>query len=439
MEQPTVRTATAADLAGLLRCLRAAFAPFEAAYPRAAYEDTVPGPEALRRRLAEMTVYVALHGDEVVGTIAWRRTGDGAHVRGMAVLPGWQGSGVAARLLEAVEAAAAGCRRLTLETTDPLQRAIRFYERHGFSRTGRVRDYFGIPLHELAKPLRVGGGLLRFKQVDVFTATPFRGNPVAVVFDADGLAEDQMQQIARWTNLSETAFLLGPGAPEADYRLRIFTPGAELPFAGHPTLGACHAWLEAGGRPRAADSVVQRCGVGDVVVVRGEQLAFVAPPVKIEPADDGLVEQALAAVGLARSRLRDARWLDNGPRWLALLLDSAEAVLDSRPDHGALRSLAKVGLAGPFPPGSEAAFEVRAFAAAVGVPEDPVTGSLNASLAQWLIGSGRAPERYTVRQGTRLGRDGRVRVERTPEGEVRVGGACVTCIEGHLVAPGTGP
>ena len=270
-----------------------------------------------------------------------------------------------------------------------------------------------------------------FRQVDVFTEQPYHGNPVAVVLDGDGLGELQMQRFARWTNLSETTFLLPPTDPAADYRVRIFTPGGELPFAGHPTLGSCQAWLAAGGRARGAE-VVQQCGVGLVRVQRdGDRLAFEAPPLHRSAADPRLLGQVLAALGATPSQVRASQWLDNGPQWLGLLFDGAASVLALEPDHASLKSLPKVGVIGAHPAGSECAFEVRGFAAHIGVPEDPVTGSLNASLAQWLIADGLAPESYVAAQGARLDRAGRVHVERR-DGAVWVGGASVTCIEGAV-------
>jgi len=271
-----------------------------------------------------------------------------------------------------------------------------------------------------------------FRQVDVFTSEPYRGNPLAVVLDADDLDDDRMQQFARWTNLSETAFLLSPSDAQADYRVRIFTPGGELPFAGHPTLGSCHAWLAAGGVERTPGEMVQQCGIG-LVRIRpdGERLAFAAPPMRRRDVEPVLLHAVLNALGVNAQRLRAAQWLDNGPQWLALLLDDASTVLALEPDHAALKSLAKVGAVAPHRPGGDCAFEVRAFAAQVGIPEDPVTGSLNASLAQWLIDAGAAPERYVAAQGTKLGRAGRAHLQRH-DGQVWVGGGSVTCIEGRV-------
>ncbi len=277
-----------------------------------------------------------------------------------------------------------------------------------------------------------------FSEVDVFADGPLSGNPLAVVHDADGLDDATMQAFARWTNLSETTFLLQPTSTSADYRVRIFTPGGELPFAGHPTLGTCHAWLEAGGVPGASTTpgeIVQECGIGLVRVRRddaGDGAAFEAPPVRIEPVEDALLNDALRALDLSREHVREARWLDNGPRWLGLFLDGAARVLAIEPDHAALKSLAKVGVVGAHPPGAAPQFEVRAFAAMTGIPEDPVTGSLNASLAQWLIPAGHAPSSYVASQGARVGRGGRVRIEHGADGAVWVGGRSVTRVRGTL-------
>ncbi|GAB4565932.1 MAG: PhzF family phenazine biosynthesis protein [Rhizobacter sp.] len=272
----------------------------------------------------------------------------------------------------------------------------------------------------------------RFTQVDVFTDQPLKGNPLAVVHGADSLSDAQMQAFARWTNLSETTFLLQPTDPAADYRVRIFTPGSELPFAGHPTLGSCHAWLQAGGLPRARGMVVQQCGAGLVRIrLNGERAAFAAPTARMGEVDDALLGATLAALGLRREQLRASQWLHIGPKWLGLLLDSAESVLAIEPDHAALKSLADVGVVGPYAPGGECQFELRAFAPADGVPEDPVTGSLNAGVAQWLIGAGLAPTRYLASQGQRLGRAGRVSIEQDGH-TVWVGGHSVSCIRGEL-------
>jgi PhzF family phenazine biosynthesis protein len=273
----------------------------------------------------------------------------------------------------------------------------------------------------------------QFAQVDVFTDVPYRGNPVAVVLGADGLDDAEMQRFAHWTNLSETTFVLEPLDPGADYRLRIFTTGRELPFAGHPTLGSCHAWLEAGGTPRQAGAVVQECGAGLVTVRQGAAgLAFAAPPLLREgPVDEPLARRIADVLRIDRGDIVDLQWADNGPGWVAVLLASADAVLALKPgDVGDL----DIGVAGPYPPGSPEALEVRAlFAKGDGTSgEDPVTGSLNASLGQWLISAGRLSAPYTASQGTVLGRRGRVHVTRDDDGQVWVGGGTVTCISGSV-------
>ena len=271
-----------------------------------------------------------------------------------------------------------------------------------------------------------------FSQVDVFTATALLGNPLAVVHDGGGLSDARMAEFARWTNLSETTFLLPPTDPQADYRVRIFTPGGELPFAGHPTLGSCHVWLAAGGQPRAADTVVQECGIGLVRIQRGERLAFAAPPTRVERADAELLSRVYAALGLDPARVRDAAWLTNGPRQLALLLDDAASVLALKPDHSLLKTLVPVGVVAAHPSGSACGFEVRFFAAPIGVPEDPVTGSLNANIAHWLIDSGRAPASYVAAQGAALGRAGRVYVRRDAAA-TWIGGDVAPCIAGSVI------
>ena len=276
-----------------------------------------------------------------------------------------------------------------------------------------------------------------FKQVDVFTSIPYRGNPLAVVMDGSGLSDEQMQHFARWTNLSETTFLLPPQHDGADYRVRIFTPGGELPFAGHPTLGSCHAWLEAGGRPRHGDFIVQECKVGLVRVRRqGTLQAFAAPALKRADPSPALLARVAAALGLKAEQVIAAQSLDNGPVWLGLLLDTPQTVLGLAPDHSQLKQLGvKVGVAALCAAGAsgdQPALEVRAFAAAIGITEDPVTGSLNASLAQWLIAEGHLPSRYLAAQGACLERAGRVHVERDESGQVWIGGGSVTCISGSV-------
>jgi PhzF family phenazine biosynthesis protein len=283
---------------------------------------------------------------------------------------------------------------------------------------------------------------LPFLQLDVFAPAALSGNPLAVVCGADALDARAMQSVARWLGLSETTFLLPPTEPDADYRVRIFTPGGELPFAGHPTLGSAAAWLLRGGQPAHADTVMQQCGVGLVPVRRDPatanggdalSLAFAAPAMRVEPVAPELQRQVAAALGIDPDGIVASAWLDNGPRWLSLWLPSAAAVLDVDPDHAALRRLqVKVGLAGPHPAGSAAAIEVRAFVAHLGVAEDPVTGSLNASLGQWLIGNGVLPPSYVAAQGTAIGRAGRVRIDRDAQGQIWVGGAVRRVIAGDI-------
>jgi len=271
-----------------------------------------------------------------------------------------------------------------------------------------------------------------FTQVDVFTATALLGNPLAVVHGADALDDERMQAFARWTNLSETTFLLAPTDPDADYRVRIFTPGGELPFAGHPTLGSCHAWRERGGRSKVEGQVVQQCAVGLVrIKLDAAGAAFAAPPLARAEVDAEELDAVLAALGTDRGRLVAAQFLKNGPNWLSLELDSAATVLALEPDAARMKRFASVGVVGAHPAGSECAYEVRGFVGRPSLYEDPVTGSLNAGLGEWLIGSGRAPERYLAAQGTRLGRAGRVRIVR--EGStIWVGGDTVTCIRGDV-------
>ncbi|WP_293660715.1 PhzF family phenazine biosynthesis protein [Rhodoferax sp. OV413] len=341
-----------------------------------------------------------------------------------------------------------------------------------------------------------------FAQVDVFTAHAYRGNPLAVVLDAGGLSVDDMQRFARWTNLSETTFVLPP-SPEAaahgaDYRVRIFTPTEELPFAGHPTLGSCHAWLQAGGQPKAGQRIVQECTKGLVELRRKlrrsspadegaqtygpqagrmvgrmeerllDRLAFAAPALVRSLPEATLVTRVAAALGVPMAQVRAAQWLDNGPRWLGLLLDSPETVLGLNPDEAALQFLVPgVGVAGvdiaptapdlivrsnrearafaprkPADTGQESPhassedeepdLEVRVFAPGLGIREDPVTGSFNASLAQWLMADGFAPTRYVAAQGSCMGRAGRVYLDRDDQGQVWVGGDSVTCIQGTV-------
>jgi PhzF family phenazine biosynthesis protein len=271
----------------------------------------------------------------------------------------------------------------------------------------------------------------RFVEVNVFSADPLRGNPLAVVHAAEGLSDARMAELARWTNLSETTFLLPPGDADADYHVRIFTPGGELPFAGHPTLGSCHAWLAAGGKPRKRDVVAQECGVGLVQIRRdGPRLEFAAPPLRRSgPLDSDVRAKIARALSLEQSAIVHHQWVDNGPGWCAVMLRSARQVLSLKPDWAALAPL-KLGVVGPHEPGHDAAFEVRAFIGGGGY-EDPVTGSLNASVAQWLIGAGLAKASYVAAQGTALLRTGRVYL-RKDGNDIWVGGDVVEVVAGEV-------
>jgi PhzF family phenazine biosynthesis protein len=272
-----------------------------------------------------------------------------------------------------------------------------------------------------------------FNQVDVFSREPYRGNPLAVVADAEGLTAEHMQQFANWTNLSETTFLLPPTDPRADYRVRIFTGTEEFPFAGHPTLGSAHTWLESGGVPKSEGFVVQECGAGLVRVKHDAgRLAFAAPPLtRFGPVEGELRSQLAAGLRVPESDILDASWLVNGPEWIGVLLGSAAQVLAIRPDFAAMGHL-KVGVVGAHGPGAEVDFEVRTFLPGDAIMEDPVTGSFNAGVAQWLVNSNRAPRQYVAAQGTALGRAGRVHVT-AAGGDIWIGGHSTTCIRGSVL------
>jgi PhzF family phenazine biosynthesis protein len=302
-----------------------------------------------------------------------------------------------------------------------------------------------------------------YKQVDVFTATPYLGNPLAVVLDGAGLSDAEMAAFARWTNLSETTFLLPPTQAEADYRVRIFTPISELPFAGHPTLGSCHAWLESGGKPKNTAKqglIVQESAVGLVRILQNAStLVFAAPTLKRSALSANKLAQAAGALGISSQQIIAAQFLDNGAQWLGLLLDSTDTVLQITPNYITLKNLGlDVGVAGVYValPATQliakssrearafaaqaASFEAHAEAETADIEvrafmqscEDPVTGSLNASLAQWLIEDGYLPESYTASQGMCLDRAGRVSIERDANGQIWVGGSVVTCIDGMV-------
>ena len=271
----------------------------------------------------------------------------------------------------------------------------------------------------------------RFSQVDVFGSDGGAGNPVAVVLDAEGLGDEEMQRFANWTNLAETTFVLPPSRPEADYRVRIFTPVLELPFAGHPTLGTCHAWLEGGGEVRAGDEIVQECDAGLVRIRReADELAFAAPPmIRSGPASEEDEAKVAAALHIDPAEMLAVEWVDNGPGWIVAMFESAERVLELRPD----RLDFDLGAVGFHPPGSAEAIEVRAFAPVNGLAmEDPVTGSLHASVAQWLLGNGRLEPPYVATQGGAIGRAGRAHIARDGDGTIWVGGCAQTVIGGEV-------
>ncbi len=275
-----------------------------------------------------------------------------------------------------------------------------------------------------------------FRQVDVFTSVPYMGNPVAVVLDGTGLTTAQMQHFAHWTNLSETTFVLPPSTPGADYAVRIFTPTLELPFAGHPTLGTCHAWLASGNTPARPDSIVQECAAGLINLRQtADGFAFAAPPlIRSGPVDEAEVQRLAKILQIDRTKIIDAAWADNGPGWVAVMLDSVETLLAVKPAYSDydIGLVAKVGADAQRTEG-DIAIEVRAFFPKDGsVAEDPVTGSLNAALAQWLLGTGRLQSPYIAAQGSVLGRAGRIHINQDAEGTIWVGGGTVTCIEGRV-------
>lgn len=272
----------------------------------------------------------------------------------------------------------------------------------------------------------------KYTEVDVFSPTPYLGNPLAVVHDADELTADGMQRFAKWTNLAETTFLLQPVDPRADYRVRIFSATQEFPFAGHPTLGSAFAWLEAGGVPKNKGEIVQECGAGLVTVrVENQRVAFKAPPMtRFEPVEESLVHQVAAALGIPRERIVDSSWLVNGPEWIGVRLSSAQEVLSLQPDPVDLGTLS-IGVVGPHAPGHESQFEVRAFLGGDPVWEDPVTGSLNAGLARWMSDAGIADQHYIAAQGTAIGYQGRAHIA-IEGGDIWVGGDVTGCVTGEV-------
>ncbi len=276
----------------------------------------------------------------------------------------------------------------------------------------------------------------RFQLVDVFSVQPFSGNPLPVILDGEGLSAEEMQKITHWMNLSETVFLLPPTDAAADYRVRIFTLDREMPFAGHPTLGSCHAWLTAGGQPQKETEIIQECGVGLVPIRRtNTNLAFAAPElIRSGSVDESKLREITRALRIDRDDIVDARWADNGPGWVAVLLESAQAVLDIEPLSDFPTRL-EIGVVGPYEDGQDAAFELRALYTDQhgAIREDPVTGSLNASVAQWLLASGRATAPYVASQGACLGRSGRIEISQDDEGTVWVGGSTRTMVEGKVV------
>ncbi|WP_309602806.1 PhzF family phenazine biosynthesis protein [Sphingomonas sp.] len=272
-----------------------------------------------------------------------------------------------------------------------------------------------------------------FCLVDVFGTGRFSGNPLPVLFDADDLSDAEMQRITRWFGFSETAFLVTPTEEAADYRVRIFTLDRELPFAGHPTLGACHAWRSHGGTAKGG-TIVQQCGAGLIEIRTTEgTLAFAAPPlIRSGPVDEAEVVEIATFLGIERGSIVDSQWVDNGPGWVAVLLASAADALAINPPASAARRF-EVGVVGPHSSGG-AAYEVRSlFSDHRGaIIEDPITGSLNASLAQWLIASGRFTPPYVARQGTALGRDGRIMIDCDDAGQIWIGGQTMTIASGTV-------
>lgn len=272
----------------------------------------------------------------------------------------------------------------------------------------------------------------RFIQCDVFSPIPTQGNGLAVIVDAEGLSDSQLQTFAAWTNLAETTFLLQPTDPGADYKLRIFSPGREMLFAGHPTLGSCAAWLHCGGKPKQSGLVRQECGVGIVDIDIGNRpFAFVAPPTKIEPLPSHRLLAITDALSIPVHSILNTAQLDNGPVWQVLQLETAEQVLALDSSRVKWPEFTAIGLIGAHSENNECEFEVRMLAPSSGMSEDPITGSLNAALAHWLQSRGQLENAITVAQGTNINRPGRVSIK--PDGNrVLIGGDTHILIDGYL-------
>jgi len=274
----------------------------------------------------------------------------------------------------------------------------------------------------------------RFIQCDVFTPTPTLGNALAVVVDGEGLSDAAMHTFAAWTNLAETTFMLPPTAPEADYRLRIFSPTREMLFAGHPTLGSCAAWLHCGGQPKQPDLVRQECAIGivDIDISDPQLPAFVAPPTAIRPMQTANFEAIVDVLEIPRECILRSAELDNGPLWQAFQLDSADSVMALDAARVRWPEFKALGFIGAHVDGGECQYEVRMLAPSSGMSEDPITGSLNSALAHWLQAEGQLPQAVTVAQGTKIDRHGRVSIRPVGPDKVMIGGQTHILIEGSL-------
>lgn len=275
----------------------------------------------------------------------------------------------------------------------------------------------------------------RFIQCDVFSPIPTQGNALAVVVDSQGVSEEQMRLFAAWTNLAETTFLLPPEDAAADYRVRIFTPSREMPFAGHPTLGSCASWLHCGGEPRDPRTVRQECGVGivEIDITQKDGFAFKAPPTSIEAMDSGHFDAIIETLEIPRNTVRQTAQLDNGPVWQLLELESAGAVLAVDSSRVRWPAFKAIGLIGAHPAGAECDYEVRMLAPSSGMSEDPITGSLNSAIAHWMQADGRLSGPITVAQGTAIGRHGRVSIRPSSDGDgIQIGGQTHILIDGTV-------